>query len=270
MKKRLRQQNRKREMLRLVPLDDDLKPVETKPERQKRNTKRTVKWIERKRKRDMSKKKIDGLEINAVFNPYDTAKIRLGYLPVYERNLAGYRENLRTFLELGVHEGQSLLAWRDYFVNAQIVGVDNSLTKKAKDLISTLPKRITIYDCDCTIEGDMASVIEAYGGFDVVLDDASHEGVNMQKSLEILWAHVHRCYMIEDLDTQWGKYGDQFIVHGSFLTYLQSLVVSGQDKKRIGRQTLKTGKEQIFEEFTGVLEGLRRMVIQQNIVVLYK
>jgi hypothetical protein len=270
MKKRLRQQNRKREMLRLVPLDDDLKPVETKPERQKRNTKRTVKWIERKRKRDMSKKKIDGLEINAVFNPYDTAKIRLGYLPVYERNLAGYRENLRTFLELGVHEGQSLLAWRDYFVNAQIVGVDNSLTKKAKDLIGTLPKRITIYDCDCTIEGDMASVIEAYGGFDVVLDDASHEGVNMQKSLEILWAHVHRCYMIEDLDTQWGKYGDQFIVHGSFLTYLQSLVVSGQDKKRIGRQTLKTGEEQIFEEFTGVLPGLRRMVIQQNIVVLYK
>ena len=51
------------------------------------------------------------------------------YMVHYERHLRHLRESRFTFLELGVGpdgatKGASLFAWRDFFPNARIVGVD--------------------------------------------------------------------------------------------------------------------------------------------------
>src|SRR3990167_9878462 len=49
---------------------------------------------------------------------------RHGYAKAYEEMLGPMRESARYVVELGVLEGASLRAWRDWFTQAKIIGVD--------------------------------------------------------------------------------------------------------------------------------------------------
>lgn len=73
-----------------------------------------------------------------------------------------------SFLEIGIQKGGSLLAWKDYFPNANIYGVDivdNILPEYRKDYFTYI-----ISD----IKND--SVIEQFTDimFDIIIDDGSH------------------------------------------------------------------------------------------------
>src|SRR5881296_605514 len=46
------------------------------------------------------------------------------YLERYEQRFEPIRPGVRALLELGVHQGESLLMWRDYFPDAIIAGLD--------------------------------------------------------------------------------------------------------------------------------------------------
>ena len=103
---------------------------------------------------------------------YGTDKIAAGYLPVYERLWAPLRERPIALLELGVLGGESLRLWRDFFAaGGPIVGVDRT--------------RVTVRDATGRIhvaqgeQDDPAlltqlSETHAPGGWDVIIDDASH------------------------------------------------------------------------------------------------
>lgn len=54
---------------------------------------------------------------------YDTDKGE-GYLRVYERFFYPLKNAKVNLLEVGVYKGGSLLLWRDYFPNGNIVGID--------------------------------------------------------------------------------------------------------------------------------------------------
>ena len=55
---------------------------------------------------------------------YGTDKVSHHFTHVYERAFAAERLNTQRVLEVGVWHGASLRMWRDWFENAQVVGVD--------------------------------------------------------------------------------------------------------------------------------------------------
>lgn len=157
------------------------------------------------------------MDIENTFKPYDTDKKSHGYLKFYEDAFGKYREKVRSFLEIGVHQGESLKAWRDYFPNAKIVGAE---IRNPKNVKIKNESRISVEFGDATNENFIEQLIGKYKSFDIVLDDGSHMSNDMRKTFNLLWNHTNMIYCIEDLGTQYEhldfpgrgrKFGQRFI-----------------------------------------------------------
>ncbi len=122
------------------------------------------------------------------------------YVPIYAELLAPLRRRRCAILELGVFGGDSLEMWRDCFPRATVVGVD--LKPPALDL----GDRVHIVYGDQTDAALMAQIRERHapGGFDLIVDDASHMGITTARSLQALFERHLRpggLYVIEDWGT---------------------------------------------------------------------
>lgn len=122
------------------------------------------------------------------------------YIPIYEQLLAPLRYRPFTLLELGVWTGKSLEMWRDAFSLATIIGLD------VTPLDLQLGDRVHVIQGDQTDATLMQSLREEYapGGFDVVIDDASHLGIATARSLQAIYSEHLRpggLYCIEDWGT---------------------------------------------------------------------
>jgi SAM-dependent methyltransferase len=124
----------------------------------------------------------------------------IAYLPVYEELLGASRGRRITLLELGVWKGDSLAMWRDALPRARIVGVD------------LRPPDIDLGDRVVIVAGDQSdaeflhrvAADHAPQGFDVIIDDAAHEGHLSAKSLQALYRQHLKpggLYVIEDWGT---------------------------------------------------------------------
>lgn len=122
---------------------------------------------------------------------HGTDKFAHRYLPIYERHIRG---DVRSILEIGVLEGNSLRMWRDRYPNAQVWGldIDPRCRKQAGDHI-----RVVIGSQDDAHV--LEALVELAGGFDVVVDDGSHVNAHMLASWKHLWPHTRMVYVIEDL-----------------------------------------------------------------------
>ena len=147
-----------------------------------------------------------------------TPKPRHGYLKTYENNFnaAIDREKVTSFCELGISRGASLIAWKRYFPNAKIIGIDNrektlyplkgpSFYEVSEKFLGDQSKDISIEIGDAFDKDFLKSVAKKHGGFDIVLDDCSHIGKQMRLSFEALWQHTRFLYTIEDLHTQFAN-----------------------------------------------------------------
>jgi hypothetical protein len=122
------------------------------------------------------------------------------YLPIYEQLLAPLRTRAFSLLELGIWAGDSLAMWRDAFPRATIIGVDLELREYH------LGDRVHIVRGDQADAALMRQIRDEFapGGFDVVVDDASHLGVTTARSLQVLYTEHLRpggLYCIEDWGT---------------------------------------------------------------------
>jgi hypothetical protein len=118
------------------------------------------------------------------------------YARIYEAHLAPRRHEPLLILELGVLRGQSLRMWRDYFPKAQVFGVDIDPRCASLDL----GPRIRVYTGNQTDGQFLAKVANEAGGFDLLVDDASHRSRDQIASIEILWPFLRRggLYAMED------------------------------------------------------------------------
>lgn len=82
------------------------------------------------------------------------------YFGVYDKIFAPHKEKSIRVLEIGISSGGSLKLFEDYFINAQIFGVDKSHCDWSFD------GRVTTYECDFK---DID-----YDNYDIVIDDCSH------------------------------------------------------------------------------------------------
>lgn len=107
----------------------------------------------------------------------------------YESALAAYRPSARRILEIGINQGHSLMMWKDYFVNGEIIGVDI---------------KIPAVDTKCRmICGDATDpkTFEGLTNFDVIIDDGSHLLSHQIESFNLLFPklNVGGIYIIEDI-----------------------------------------------------------------------
>lgn len=128
--------------------------------------------------------------------------------------LRDQRESLRSFLEIGIgtlepganssmlgyaaehyRPGGSLRAWRDYFPNAQIFGIDvRPDTQFSED-------RIRTFQCDSTDSAAVAALMSGIPELDIIIDDGSHASEDQLASLANFFPHLKAggFYFIEDI-----------------------------------------------------------------------
>jgi cephalosporin hydroxylase len=123
------------------------------------------------------------------------------YVPTYERLLGERRYDVKRVLELGIFYGESLRGWAEYFINADVVGLDNDLN--AIGAVNGLGHdRLFAYHGDVRDPAVLRMIGDTHGPFDVVIDDASHRPIDQYHALKILWDYVvvDGYYFVEDLE----------------------------------------------------------------------
>lgn len=121
------------------------------------------------------------------------------YCPFYEHELKGL--NPKRILELGVKDGASLRMWKEYFPDAEVIGID-------------INEPIEVEGCTVLqMDQTDAFALAQLQMFDLIIDDGSHMTLHQQISFVQLYdmqLNTPGVYIIED-------------VHSSFYTeYINS------------------------------------------------
>ncbi len=145
------------------------------------------------------------------------------YFPAYERHFCRYINQSMTFLEIGIGQGGSLQLWKRYFgPYARIVGIDNQPACKAFE-----EDQIEVRLGDQSDPAFLASLLEEFGPFDVVLDDGSHQMAHVNASFSFLYPRMSKTgvYMIEDLHTAYDPaYGGGLRRESTFIERSKGLI----------------------------------------------
>jgi hypothetical protein len=140
---------------------------------------------------------------------YDSDKVRIGYLDIYDPVLAPWVDKKIKLLELGIHKGGSLHLWHDYFPRGTIAGID---IKLPKDFMPG--ERIQVFQGSQADTGFLSEVANkvAPAGFDIIIDDASHIGALTKTTFWHLFENHLKpggLYAIEDWGTgYWEDFPD--------------------------------------------------------------
>lgn len=131
---------------------------------------------------------------------HNTDKSHLhGYLDYYQGHLHTIKDKKIRFLEVGIHLGDSLRMWEEYFQNGEIIGVD------IDDKSHIDGGRIKTYIVDQTDPEQLRSIP---GNFDVIVDDGGHTMEQQQVTLSVLMDKLNSggTYILEDLQTSCIQY----------------------------------------------------------------
>jgi hypothetical protein len=113
--------------------------------------------------------------LQLILNKYNTKKNSKynNYGKYYDKYLNNYINKQIRYLEIGVSNGKNLFAMCEYFGNAKvIVGIDRNpycitFEEKEKNIFVEIGKHNN--------EIFLKKVNDKYGGFDIIIDDGSHE-----------------------------------------------------------------------------------------------
>lgn len=143
------------------------------------------------------------------------------YCVKYEKYLPVDRYNEMKILEIGIHKGQSLRTWKDYFYRSQILGIDiNPDCKQYEE------ERIKV-EIGSQADGRFLNKInEVYGPFDIILDDGSHMCSHVIYSFEALFPLLKSggIYVVEDCTTSyWGYWEGSYLGPNTTMEYFKRL-----------------------------------------------
>lgn len=122
---------------------------------------------------------------------------------IYDQIFQPHQESCKSFLEIGCAGGESLRLWRDYFENAEIVGIDINTDYTKLMLGDDNYERLTLVNLDQSQEQELIRFCEDYKEFDFILDDGSHKMYDQQISLAKLFKILKPggLFVLEDLHT---------------------------------------------------------------------
>lgn len=129
-----------------------------------------------------------------VDNVHTDKNTRHSYLPLYQHLLVRKKETAKNILEVGIGEGGSIKLWHDYFVNANIYGLDimdyNSVWDEIKNNERIiLYTSINAYDFNFLYSHFLYKNIK----FDFILDDGPHSLESM-----IMFIRLYSQVMTDD------------------------------------------------------------------------
>jgi cephalosporin hydroxylase len=107
------------------------------------------------------------MKISEILMTYKTDKAREhSYGPFYDSLFEKFdREAPLNILEIGVQGGGSLLAWKDYFKNANVYGIDISDSRRQEYISDRVNFRV----------GDLREMpIDETINYDIIIDDSDH------------------------------------------------------------------------------------------------
>jgi hypothetical protein len=108
------------------------------------------------------------------------------YLPLYQKLLIGKKETARNVLEVGINLGGSIKLWSDFFINANIHGLDimhiNNIWEGIKN-----KEKIVLHTSTDAYDTDFfnSHFLHADMKFDFMLDDGPHTLKSMQQFIQL-------------------------------------------------------------------------------------
>ncbi len=152
------------------------------------------------------------LDAIGVQNGTDKASDRHDYLGFYAQTLEPMRNDVFTFIEIGVHRGKSIATWGEYFSNATVVGLDISPDANVPVPLHNTHIRIG----DATKLEFLDQITAEFGAPRVVLDDGSHYWHEQIETLRYLWPKVlpGGYYILEDLHTSFPEFAKNPLYRG--------------------------------------------------------
>lgn len=130
-----------------------------------------------------------------------------GYGDFYERYFRDYRESALNICDIGIQEGSSLRANEEYFINANIHGVD--IDDKSEYNSDRIRTHIVNQDNVADLDSFVGKMKNENVQFDIIIDDASHDVSHQQitfaKFFDILKAGG--LYVVEDMGSSFFKEG---------------------------------------------------------------
>lgn len=121
------------------------------------------------------------------------------YLDFYQEHLPG-RDFTGRLLEIGVMDGVSMRMWREYYPDAEIVGIDVDDKQHLYNDDWRMPRSVRLLKVD----GTDPVALDRLGMFDIIIDDGSHFTADQQASFDILYyrqLNPGGVYVIEDIWT---------------------------------------------------------------------
>lgn len=151
-------------------------------------------------------------ELEALARQFDTDK-QAGqneylamYLEYFQRQGMRRDEPLH-ILEIGTNKGSSLRMWAEYFPNARVCGLDITRQYELPGMLDH-PNIHTMLldqgDRDALFDYAIAEeVCVNPDGFDIIIDDGSHDQTHQQVSLGVLFGFLRKggLYVVEDIIT---------------------------------------------------------------------
>jgi len=145
------------------------------------------------------------------------------YFPAYERHFERFVNRPVLMFEIGVFRGGSSEMWKNYFgPYSQIVGID--INPDCKEFQSD---QVEIRIGDQSDEAFMTSLVAEFGQPDIVLDDGSHNMIDLTSTFGFLYplTSPNGVYFVEDLHTcYWPEYGGGLQNPDSFIELTKSLI----------------------------------------------
>ncbi len=182
-----------------------------------------------------------GLKYNA-----DKSSRFHNYLDFYEKMLPG-RSFKGRLLEIGVMDGLSMKMWRDYYPEAEIVGIDIKDMSFMHNDDWQVPESVQLIQCDGTDPMETKDL----GTFDIIIDDGSHYMKDQQVSFEIFYYNQLNkggVYILEDLWTSYIKMYQNAKL--TTIEYLKQLEQKGMKMTYFKHK--HDGIETVFPEYKGL------------------
>jgi predicted O-methyltransferase YrrM len=178
-------------------------------------------------------------DIGLKFNTDKSSRFH-NYLDFYEAQLPDRSFNGR-LLEIGIMDGYSIQMWREYYPNAEIVGLD-IMPKGHLDIPD-----VTLLQLNAT---DVVAMKEL-GSFDIIIDDGSHMSLEQQQAFFWLYynqLHQYGFYIIEDL---WTSHMAAY-VNSQYDTKMVLDTLEDAGMKMTYFTHAHDGIEKIFPEYQGL------------------
>lgn len=186
-------------------------------------------------------------DIGLKFNADKSSRFH-NYLNFYEKHLPDQSFSGR-LLEIGVMDGLSMKMWREYYPNAEIVGIDIKDMNHMHNTDWQVPESVRLIKCD----GTEPRQTRPLGMFDIILDDGGHYMSQQQKSFEILYYNQLNkggTYIIEDLWTSYIDYYQDAPI--TTVEYLKQLEKKGMRMTYFKHKHKGLGIQTVFPQYKGL------------------